>query len=101
MVGKIDVSGLSFFRVFPVDFGSKHNFRRAKRFERFQVTEMLSELRVKWVTRWLFDRALGCALFMKKKSRPTNSEEHGGRGRLAPTAPKGKISDSNLYLSRQ
>lgn len=83
-------------------FAAVHTtFGRAKRFERFQVTEMLLELGVMCLTRWLFDRALGRALFMKKKSQPTNSEEHGGRGRLAPMAPKGKISDSNLYLSRQ
>jgi hypothetical protein len=35
---------------------------------------------------------------MKKKSQPTNSEEHGGGGLLAPMAPKGKISNSVLHL---
>ena len=55
-------------------------------------------MRVKWVTHYFFDRAPGRALFMKKKSQPTNSEEHGGGGLLAPMVPVSKISDSNAFM---
>lgn len=66
--------------------------------KRFEVTERLVCLRVKWVACCFSDRATGRALFMKKKSQPTNSEEHGGGGLLAPMVPVGKISDSIAFM---
>lgn len=59
---------------------------------------MFANNKVSWVPRCFFDRVDGCALFMKKKSQSTNSEEHGDGGLLAPTAPIGKVSSSNLYF---
>ena len=51
-------------------------------------------MRVKWLTRCFVDRVDGRALFMKKKSQPTNSEEPGGGGPRVLMHLEGKISDS-------
>jgi hypothetical protein len=85
---------------FPLGCTSARQFKCAKaaQDEKFEVTVGKFEVCLMHLTRLPYDRAECLTLFMKKKLWTTNSEEHGVRGRLAPTALKGKISTFTAFM---